>query len=74
LDVVGAGKFKSFVQGAPKRYGRRPGHRKSAYALNSDLDLQPHAFVVGIGGWSIIRVRELEILFCIPSIASIVDS
>jgi hypothetical protein len=68
LTVFGAYKFHPFVQGPPKRHGRRPGHRKSAFILDADLDLDPLALVVGIGSRSVVNIRtgELEMLFCGP--------
>ena len=39
LGVFGTDKFRPLIQGAPKRYGRRPGHRESACILNHEFDL-----------------------------------
>src|ERR1700691_6558891 len=66
LEVFGADKFLAFVEGAPKRYGRRPGGRENAFILNRDLDLQPLALVAWIDRRSIIRKSVVGILFCIP--------
>src|ERR1700736_1981011 len=65
LGVFGADKLQPFVQGAPKRYGRRPRRRESACILDRDLDLQPLALVVEIGPQSIVGIRLLEMLFCV---------
>src|SRR5580700_8543452 len=61
--VFGAHKFQPFVEGAPKRYGRRPRHRESATILNGDFDLQPLALVAWVDSRSIIGTRVLEIFF-----------
>ena len=39
FGVFGADKFRPFVQGAPKRYGGRPGRRESAGVFDGELDL-----------------------------------
>ena len=39
LGVFGTDKFRPLIQGAPKRYGRRPRHRENACILNHEFDL-----------------------------------
>ena len=40
LGVFGANMFRPFNQRAAIRYRRRPGHRKSAFILDRELELQ----------------------------------
>jgi hypothetical protein len=66
LGVFGADELHPFVQGAPKRHRRRPGHRESPFILDRDLDLEPLALVVRIGSRSIVRIVDLEMLLFGP--------
>jgi hypothetical protein len=53
LGVFGANMFRPFNQREAIRYGRRPGHRKGAFILDRELELQvlaPIAFVPGPPG------------------------
>jgi hypothetical protein len=53
LGVFGANMFRPFNQREAIRYGRRPGHRKGAFILDRELELQvlaPIAFVSGSRG------------------------
>src|ERR1700688_3271162 len=68
MGVFGADNFRPFGRAAPIKsgpisYGGRQGSCEDAFILNSELELQVLALIVGIGGQR--SPTSLQILFCV---------
>src|SRR6516164_4130659 len=66
VRVFGADTFPPLFRAAPKRDGRRPGHRESAFIDYCEFHLQSLALVIWINSHSVIGIVLFEMLFGSP--------